>query len=98
MGTWDSHASGRLGGPAMALNEKTTRHTWFKELFGNRESVFFLLFLADLQKIQISQRRREADQYSDDGDKGTCSVSDILFKHGRFCFAHKSIRFVGITK
>ena len=63
---------------------KTKNHaeTWFFKLLRRKVSVFVLMFLFCLQKIEISERCAETDQHGDDGDKSTCSVSDILFKHG----------------
>ena len=45
-----------------------------------------LLFVFLLEKIKVAQSCSETNQHSDDGDKCTCSVSDILFEHGLFCF------------
>lgn len=45
-----------------------------------------LLFVFVLKKIDIAQRGGESYQHRDDRDKSTCSVSDVLFEHGLFCF------------
>ena len=45
----------------------------------------FLMFILGSEKVKITQCCGESYQHSDDSDKGTCSVSSILFKHGMLC-------------
>jgi hypothetical protein len=48
--------------------------------------IFVLVLVLCLEEIKVSKGRAESDQHSDDCDKSTCSVADILFKHGVCCF------------
>ena len=48
--------------------------------------IFVLMLVFGFQEIKVAECCAKSDQHGDDCNKSTCSVSDILFKHGLYCF------------